>query len=567
MSISIGPNSGDSHNVSPYWFAAIVPFKYQITYHRKEQLTPSEAIETNPVIILDSEIVSWSVSGTKTSPTSTFSFQMLSAESGVYGTPDIMNAMNPNDWVLFWVFDNYSDYISTRQAVEKEERANYYRTAPKFMGRLDSIVRDLSVSATGQKSLVYKVSCIGFKEFLSKIYYNRNLPVPDGLRNAGRAIFGNEDVSLDAGGLLLSKGGSPLVPPDTIIPKLIAIVLGKGPGEQYKHTTQITTSPNQAFLIPRVISKWMLGNESGKTYADLLMTITGVQKYNETPFSTDIFDSNYDTPPPNLPFGEDFALQLLPTSLKPMAGKVLMQSIYYDNTPLWSVLATYLNAPFNEIYTIMRPNLGGWVMPTVVCRQIPFSTDAFLEQCKDATGFLELPRWRIEPSMLLHYQLGKSATTMSNYMQIIETNLAKTSDVNGSYEQWAFRPIFDRASVARNGLEAEIKNISALFTPIDNAVFARRQFWSQFMADITFDSQLFLSGSVLSKGIQLPIAHGDNIELDGYIYHIEAASHEGSISPNGAKDFNTMLTVSHGRRDPKDLKKDFLLNYIGINAE
>jgi hypothetical protein len=47
------------------------------------------------------------------------------------------------------------------------------------------------------------------------------------------------------------------------------------------------------------------------------------------------------------------------------------------NKPLWSVLQQFLNPTVNEMYTCLRVNKDNRVVPTLVVRQIPFTTEAF----------------------------------------------------------------------------------------------------------------------------------------------------------------------------------------------
>ena len=51
----------------------------------------------------------------------------------------------------------------------------------------------------------------------------------------------------------------------------------------------------------------------------------------------------------------------------------------------------------------------------------------------------------------------------------------------------------------------------------------------------------------MSAGIVDPIAVGDNLELDGVVYHIEQLAHTASISgQNGMKIFRTNISLSSG---------------------
>ena len=44
----------------------------------------------------------------------------------------------------------------------------------------------------------------------------------------------------------------------------------------------------------------------------------------------------------------------------------------------------------------------------------------------------------------------------------------------------------------------------------------------------------------------MPIAEGDNCEIRGILYHIEAINNSGSLDASGHKSFTTTLSLSNG---------------------
>jgi hypothetical protein len=93
-----------------------------------------------------------------------------------------------------------------------------------------------------------------------------------------------------------------------------------------------------------------------------------------------------------------------------------------------------------------------------------------------------------------------------------------------------------KAYVMWNSFDNYLANKDALYAPT----------WTKLIADAIIGGHLKLNGSVESYGIEAPIAIGDNLELDGVVYHIEALTHTAQLSPNGPKQFRTSLDLSHG---------------------
>jgi hypothetical protein len=85
------------------------------------------------------------------------------------------------------------------------------------------------------------------------------------------------------------------------------------------------------------------------------------------------------------------------------------------------------------------------------------------------------------------------------------------------------------------------------------------------MSDILMGQHLRLTGTLSIIGVQAPICHGDNLEWDGVVFHIESISHQCQIAPDGKKVFATTLSLSHGIR--VDPGAEDIAIYAGITAE
>jgi len=190
-------------------------------------------------------------------------------------------------------------------------------------------------------------------------------------------------------------------------------------------------------------------------------------------------------------------------------------------------------------------------MPTVVFRQIPFSSDFFGEPPFEieavVTTFLSLPRWKIHPALVIATDLGRDEAARINFVQFYAT---PSSDVkNGvSYlsEQTASRNyVYDANDVKRSGLRPMV--ISTSFQDLtlknDKLVGKRNAY---IIGDCVIGEHLKLNGSLECIGIVDAIAVGDNLQYDGTVFHIEEVNHTCGISADGMKSFRTVLRLSHG---------------------
>jgi hypothetical protein len=230
----------------------------------------------------------------------------------------------------------------------------------------------------------------------------------------------------------------------------------------------------------------------------------------------------------------------------------------FTNQPLWSVLQQFLNPTINEMYTCLRINPQGIVVPTMVVRQIPFTTEAFDATIQSTiipfaaststplvTKFLALPRWRLHSAMVDHIDIGRSNATRTNFVHILGQDAT-------SYEQNTFsnqlvnnKPIRDDLDIQRSGLRPYMTTVAAVNK--DN-VGNTPSIWMALVADRMIGSQYTLNGTISSVGIRAPIAEGDNLEFDGVVYHIESVTHHASIGGNGERSFTTTLTLTNGIR-------------------
>jgi hypothetical protein len=164
-----------------------------------------------------------------------------------------------------------------------------------------------------------------------------------------------------------------------------------------------------------------------------------------------------------------------------------------------------------------------------------------------------LPRWVIKDSMINRIDINTSESDRVNLVLVWgRTNgnefirAAEYNIEDAKRKQFAsgLNYYIDSRDVARNGLRHDVQE--SQFDTVNTSGGTSTQLWSKMRADWLFNGHLKLKGSISCKGIKAPICEGDNLEVQGVVYHIESISFNGSLSPNGTKRFETIIQVSNG---------------------
>lgn len=517
--------------MSPDLVIAVLPFAKKPTWKGSDDsVSENEALKIGDIELIDAHCTDVNISHSKQSHTSSM--------NGVFLDPTNVfhKKFAPGDWMFVWMFDNPEDAASVRSKIKNLEPCNEFWDGLKFAGRVFSVRRVVQLSPNGIASRRVSITGIAFSEFDSLIYFDPFMAV----ENRKGMLFQRNLVN-DVNGLA-SQG---IISTMSAMPKLFNTFLGGGPGREAVQLGGKMTSPNRAFLIPEEVGK-LLGRTKAKgqlDYAHIVESYFGIHKYNGNS-------------------GEDYK-GFIPNStgtdrqhlLKPsLEGTFSAQVTPWTGVPIWSILNQFSNGPVNEMYTTLRVAQDGKVVPNFIVRQIPFSTDRFAQKSKSAcTAFRSLPRWKLPLEMIQQFDSGTSNSLRVNYVHVRAQPLIAVR-----YEAAIFRdqvdPSFDPVDVNRNGMYGMIATINSTTSA---AAGTQNAFYTQLMADCLIHGHLRMSGTVNAKGIQAPIAVGDNLEFDDGVYHIEGISHMMQVAPgSGRKTFNTTLTLSHGV--PIDPEEEFL---------
>lgn len=230
----------------------------------------------------------------------------------------------------------------------------------------------------------------------------------------------------------------------------------------------------------------------------------------------------------------------------PVEGNTVIKPEYWNQTKAWAILNQFTNAPLNELYTCFRVSPDGSILPTMVFRQIPFTTDDFDISGQDftVTKFMSLPRWNINPALAMNFDLGRDEALRINFMQYYGISVNSPAQTSLLAETSLKNFVYDLDDVQRNGLRPSV--ITSEFDILDVTGSYRSPGWSKIMGDALIGGHLKMSGSITFVGIPEPIAVGDNLQFDNVVYHIEEINHSAIIDENGFKNFSTTIIVSSG---------------------
>lgn len=459
----------------------------------------------------------------------------------------------PGDWALGWMFTNDEDYRRVLKKIDAGQACNEFEDGFKFVGRVHSLRKALRIDrAIGRKTVDYSLQCIGFNELDSMLYYDPALATQD----FANADIGNwlTRIGLNVDELFNEKAFNGNI--NVVLQNILNILIGRGVNKNINPGTSLGLRASSgagsepeapfAYLVPKLVGD-LLGKQSSDAskasgilaYSDILELLQGVQRYTIGMYP----DLNLSRSTPNRKITET---ELLGAFIPAMPS--------FANRPIWGVLQQYVNPTVNELYTCLRINDEGKVVPTLVFRQIPFTTEAYEGDPDQALGaqeiavtkFLSLPRW-IVPSIMVHeVDIGRSDATHCNLVKI-DGVAADTASNIGKTEQVAQNPpIRDDLDIQRSGVRPYVTTVDV--APQDEVGRVPR-IWMSLVADWMMGSQYTLNGTLECMGIQSPICEGDNLEWDDVVFHIEGVTHRGRIDPEtGMKSFATTLTMTNGMR-------------------
>lgn len=544
----------------PYWIVAVFRLKFPTTFSRALISIPStgttsvstsysDAVDVRgkPLLLID-DCIQLQTSQSKSSYMGSMSATLL--DSGVNYLAEIY----PGDYVGAWMFNNHDDFQSVVGRLSDFDvnglPCNRFKDGLKFLGRVQSLRKNLTQDPNGPRMVRYQLNAVSFEAFDAQVFYDPYLAqkIP-----GVSTYFAKLDESLTK--LIQTQGNAGKgqfsgFSVNAAVPFFLELLLGKGIPNQLQtpgpEATRISTGLDApySYIVPSQIGQLLGKTVPSKTilrYTDILESTVGVQQYATIlALPTAGLDPGTDVPTDvdELQVCQNFNV----IGTTDMLGVFLPQIPQFTNKSVWSVLQQYLNPAVNELYATLRVNANGDVLPTLVCRQLPFTSNLFDSTSLgvDVTRFLDLPRWGVDPVLVKDVNYGRSDSLRFNFVHIY----GDAPDPNHSITAQLVQnpPIRDDLDVARSGLRSFMTTIQC--APQDNRNGSAGK-WMGIASDILMSQQLALTGVMDTFGIQAPICVGDNLEWDGVVFHLESVSHVCSIA-GGRKSFTTQLALSHG---------------------
>jgi hypothetical protein len=544
---TLGPDIGLINQTSPAWVLTFIRWQYRDTLRTP---TPDPSATRNSLVV-DSDCVS--ISTTFNKNTLTHSMSALLLETDI----NYSDAVHPGDFV----FVNILNWESQARAVAMKAQDNLpiNEQADGFKGvyKIQSVRKTIKVDPqSGTKTVVIKIDGFAFTEFNNTIYFNPNLINPKILGSI--PLFIN-DLSV-AWASFVSLLGKPYI--QEIIAFLIQSLIGSGVNPEARSINGLVVSPNIHFLIPKLVGK-LLGLQTGTSNLaakDIYNYIFGIQQYSSgaiQSFQDGMNPSNLNNTQiyPNFYYTDTYC-----------GGNSVLKPEYWNQVTLWSILNQYTNSPLNELFSCFRvdPDTGR-IQPTIVFRQIPFTSEDFAGQILGTgstssavgatagtvqgtipfTQFLTLPRWKIGSESVFSADLGTDEAARVNFVQYYAKSTFDKNGMDISNETAGRNYIFDTNDVTRNGLRPIV--VQNQFEDLPNSTAQYAKNWAYLYGDAVIGGHLKINGTIQCVGIADPITVGDNLEFDGTVYHIEQVVHNASVNPtDGIKIFRTTISLSHG---------------------
>lgn len=537
FTFNIKPNAsgqgeeGGVHQTSPAWVLTFLRWKLRDTL-RTNPTANINATTIAPPLVVENDCVQLTASDSKSVLTPSMSATLLMTDIN-YETE-----VAPGDFVFVNILNWEADARRVADQARKLKPINGVNDGFKGFFKVASVRKSLLTDEkTGSKHYAINITGFAFTEFNNSIYFNPYLIGPSDKNSLLFSSLIGQDWAL----LQNDKG---LTQIQTVLQLLIQSFIGDGFTDIGKKEAGIVTA-NTHFFMPQGVGQ-LLGLPSLKSAKDAYNFLFGIQQYSSGAAQTLAQGMNPTGIPKDVTNNSRFIF-----TATPVEGNTVTKPEYWNQQQAWSILNQFTNAPLNELYTCFRVAPSGSVLPTMVLRQIPFTTDGFANGDFKVTRFMNVPRWNIDPSLAFTFDLGRDEVARFNFVQYFGRSVNGPAGYDISDENAANNYLYDIDDVQRSGLRPYV--VTSDFDRVsDNAVSTptntsfRSPGWAKILGDSLIGGHLKFNGNIVFAGIPEPIAVGDNLQFDNVVYHIEQFRHVCTQAPDGKKTFRTTVLLSNG---------------------
>lgn len=507
------------HQVSPSWVLTFVRWENRDTLRNANV----DSTEVRDPLVVENDCLSVTTTGSKGTLTPSMTATLVMTDV------NYLTALAPGDFVIVNMLNWEQDAKRVAQKALNKQAINGPSDGFKGIFKIQG-VRQIETTDpnSGTKIVLFKINGFAFTEFNNTIYFNPYLIDPN--QDQKNQLLFASFIGKDWGNLINKKG---LTNVQDIIAVLIQSFIGTGIGSANDKSGLKT--PNVHFFIPELVGR-LLGVSGAKAAKDIYVYLFGIQKYASGSAQSIGSGAN--------PAGIRQRFKNFWYTPTECQGDTLLKAEYWNQVKTWAILNQYTNAPLNEMYTAFRTDPSNKVMPTLVFRQMPFNTEDF--QGPANTKFLNLPRWKIDPALIMDKDLGREEAARVNFVQYFGRSSVGQEGADIAQEIAQGNYVYDVKDVQRSGLRPYI-----VTTQFDEPTTTYKNYrspgWAKIMGNILIGGHLKLNGTITCAGIVDPIAVGDNLELDNVVYHIEQITHSAAIvGPKGTRQFRSVINLSSG---------------------
>lgn len=513
------------HQTSPAWVLTFVRWQNRDTF----RTGGTSGTEVRDPEVVENDCLQVTTTVTKGSLTPSMSATLVMTDK------NYVASIAPGDFVMV----NMLNWESEARRVADNARAKKPINGPDdgFNGvfKVQGVRRMIQVDPnTGTKIVLFRINGFAFTEYNNTIYFNPYLI--DTNQDPKNQLLFASFIGRDWHNLVNSKG---ITNVQDVIATLIQSFIGAGITNQGRFEKNGTLkSPNVHFFIPQLVGA-LLGVSGAKAAKDIYIHVFGIQNYVSG--SKQTLSAGFN------PQGGNMRQKFnrIYYTGTPCGGDTFLKPEYWNNIKTWAILNQYTNAPLNEIFTCFRISPDGFVMPTVVFRQIPFTNEDFKSNLP-VTKFMNLPRWNIDPALIFNQDIGRDEAARINFVQYFGKSTVGAAGADISEEIARGNYSYDIDDVQRSGLRPFV-----VTTQFDEPTATNKEHrspgWAKIIGDALIGGHLKMNGHITCAGIVDPIAVGDNLELDNTVYHIEEVSHNCSVNiQTGQKMFRTTIGLSSG---------------------
>lgn len=540
--VKISPNDSSANQSSPGWMLTFMRWKNRDTLHYANEIEPPDLDPKKhsklrgPLVVIN-DCFHLSLSSSKNSVNSSFQAALVGTDIN-YST-----AIAPGDFCFINITKYDTKTTELYERVMELKPINRFGDGFKGLFKIQSVRRRLQISPEGVKRLIYTVTGHAFTELNNVIFFSPYLATESDMQRPYNLFVSN--LGDEWRKFMVSQKDQLC---QDVIMLFFRAMLGESIAkDENKLKDGTMKTENRQFELPKNVGS-LLGIDVSYA-ADMYRFIAGIQDYTvsnnknikNSPKPEDgLFPSNYKGKKGKVGEGSSVPLDT------PCEGVCTSSPDLWNQNQAWSIMKQFANTEINELFTCHRLFPNGLILPTIIYRQIPFTTDHYISEGSTTTKFSSLPRWEIDPELILSFDIGRDESARFNMVQLFGSTALVDGAAGINNQIAAGNLVVDPDDIKRHGLKPLVTSTQFDLSQPNLKEAFKSPRWARLRADWIMGGQLKESGHVTCIGIEEPICEGDNFKIGDYLFHIEGFEHTCTIAPNGIKEFRTTLSLSNG---------------------